>query len=565
MSNRKISTRHSDVASMIPWSARNGERLGALPWTTILAEVGPVATAWAKEHPEFKSETWVSAIEACIADLRVAPLRRRERAPGKLGEWPLSLSGMTYWLILETMFRGVLEAVQAPEELRLALETVIRRVAQAAVTEPWVLQTAETWRDMTTLVANRLATQRHLESLTRRRQPFAVLYLDLDGFKSVNDTYGHAAGDLVLETVAERWQRLMRDSDWLGRWGGDEFLVIIPDALAQEAIGRVGGRIREACRHPVILAGGRVVSLSVSYGYAIFPDEGANVTDLLELADQRLYAAKRFMAQGVPQTTIDVHVSRAWESRIERAIQEHRLEVHYQPVLDVGSRVPRLWEAFVRYRHRDQANLHLPSEFLAALAPEAVRDLDATVLRRVFADMAMWHHHGYHGSVAVNVDPLSLLSDDWGTILRALHEEFPTVVPGDIAFEIGEALIPADPRPIAIILQQLRRQGYHVVLDDYGSGMSPLARFHQVPAEVVKIDASVTRGWRTEEGRQMIEAVVGLSRPFGFRAVAEGVETREQWQALTAWGCHGGQGWLFSPAISAQGVAPWQLPTEMVP
>lgn len=451
--------------------------------------------------------------------------------------------------------RAMMEVLSCePDPLSQQVSLSARRALIKSVTELRVNVSLDqsNYVDPLTGISTRSATEAHINSLIAKDRAFTVLYLDLSKFKIVNDTHGHAAGDKVLRTIAQTWLSLMRPTDWLGRWGGDEFIIAIPDDLSDSDRGRLVDRIRDACEKPVALASLSSVSVSTSAGYAHYPDDGRCLEDLLAVADRRLYVAKYAQsAKDLPTQTNKTQ--RRWQERIAEALISGGIEVNYQPIIPSHDPVSTHWEAFVRYRDRN-GNIHRPKKFLTALGPDSLVRLDQKVIHMVFQDMALWHGHGRDLQVSINLDPQALLIDDWLSFLDDLHQEFPSVKAEDITFDIGESLAVPSMFRLLDALTALRDRGYQLALDDFGGGNMTLHRLQQLPVSSVKIDHMWTREWQSMAGRTLIQSVVSLSEPMGFQVIAEGVETEMQNRALQLWGCDGMQGWFYSRELSADEV-----------
>lgn len=456
------------------------------------------------------------------------------------------------WIILGSMADALFDQGLPAEQLQECIRTIIKRAAYDEMAEDGNQFARLAFQDAVTGLPNRLATERYVETLLEHGKSFVVFYLDMDGFKMVNDTYGHAAGDQVLRAVADRWKNLLRRTDWIGRWGGDEFLMVIPHTLSSDAILRFAVRIRQTSEDAITLGRFGGVNVSVSCGYACFPEEGDSWEKVLDCADRRLYRAKLSGLSAVP----DIGDFGDWRQRIEEALKESRIEVHYQPIVRSKGATAEQWEALARYRDTD-GQLRLPTEFLASLAPDAVAMLDRAVMRQVFLDVTRWKQKGRRVRVSINIDPWDLLSEGWADQLAALHEEFTEVHPEDISFEIRESLTPFGIRRVVESLVYLSRSGYQVALDDFGSGMSSLNRLQELPISTIKIDASLIKNWEEDQGRILIQSVIGLSGPMGFRVVAEGIENSSQRDALASWGCDTGQGWFYGAAMPADDVLTW--------
>lgn len=456
------------------------------------------------------------------------------------------------WIILDSMVHALFDQGFPAEQLQECIRTIIKRTAYDEMIEDGNQFARLAFQDAVTGLPNRLATQRYVENLLEHGKSFVVFYLDMDGFKIVNDSYGHAAGDQVLRAVADRWKNLLRRTDWLGRWGGDEFLMVIPQTLSPDAILRFAVRIRQTSEDAITLGSFGGVNVSASCGYACFPEEGDSLETVLDRADRRLYRAKLSGLSAIP----DIGDFGDWRQRIEEGLKESRIEVYYQPIVHSKGTTAEQWEALARYRDTD-GQLRLPTEFLASLAPDAVAMLDRAVMRQVFVDVAAWKQKGRRVRVSINIDPWDLLSEGWTDQLAALHEEFTEVHPEDISFEIRESLTPFGIRRVVESLVYLSRSGYQVALDDFGSGVSSLNRLQELPISTIKIDASLIKNWEEDQGRILIQSVIGLSGPMGFRVVAEGIENASQRDALASWGCDTGQGWFYGAAMPAADVLAW--------
>lgn len=545
----------------VGWTDKDAEILSDIPWDRIGAQVECLIDSL---RPSASSNRPVSTDLQKMARRYFHQLRLRPGGRDGDEDGRDSLSRVSEldsamgregvrWIILKSIVDGLLEDEGGVSNtLRLRLDTLFKRVAHDLRVDEVDQLTRHAFYDTVTTLPNRLATQKYLENLLHDRRPFVVFYFDLDGFKMVNDSFGHLAGDRVLRTVAERWKNLLRRTDWLGRWGGDEFLMVVPDSLSPDAVWRFAVRIRQTCEDAITLPRVGTVNVSASCGYACFPDEGGSLDELLDRADRRLYRAKKL--GGV--SMLDASDLGDWSPTIERAVEEDRIEVHYQPIVHTGGTAAEQWEALVRFRD-PEGQIHLPTEFLASLSPDTVVVLDCAVIRQVFRDLAHWKRVGRKVRVSINIDPWDLLSAGWTDQLATLHEEFADVSPEDITFELRESLTPLGIRRVVESLVRLTHAGYQVALDDFGSGAVSLNRLQELPISAIKIDPSLVKQWDAEAGRVMIQSIIGLSRPMGFRVVAEGIETVSQRDALAAWGCDAGQGWFYGAAMPAAEVLTW--------
>ena len=565
---------------LCPWSEKDISQMADLPWQAITDRALALCATETKRSnsrenagkqlANLREQTLVALREVCER-LRNAPASPDWRLPSRTD----ALTSYTkarrsideglqgYWLILSATIDELFASQKPASVIQEYLKTLFKRVLLEVYLTGSHHLSDFMFRDVVTFSANRLATQLRLEALLAQKSPFVLISADLNGFKAVNDTYGHAAGDSVLNVVAQRWQRLLRPSDWMGRWGGDEFVLILSNPLSAKAVVDFGNRIRQACEEPIALAEIDRVTVSSSYGYARYPEEGEDIEQILAVADQRLYLAKQFLAGGVDSSRVDISESTKWSERIQTALKTNRIDVYYQPILHNDVNVPFQWEALVRYRDIN-GQMHYPSEFLPVLPPDVVQQMDQAVIGRVFEDVNRWRSRNHRFRVAVNVHPSDLAATQWKTHLTRLHDEFPLVLPQDITFEVRESLTDKGGYHIMESLRHLQHQGYQIALDDFGTGTTPLHGLHKMPINSVKIDFTLTRQWGSDAGRRLIRSVIGLATSMGLSVIAEGIESQTQQDLLSQWGCQAGQGWLYTEAIPSAEVEGWTFPSHVV-
>ena len=411
--------------------------------------------------------------------------------------------------------------------------------------------------DTLTGLANRALFGNRLEHSLKRslRSPdhrLAVLLLDLDRFKRINDTLGHLVGDVLLTTVARRLEAVVRDVDTVGRLGGDEFVVLLDGIAAPRDAIRIAGRILEDVRHPVQV-GGRDIHTSASIGIVFSTGEYANTDDLLRDADIAMYRAKdlgrgryKVFHSGLRERAMR-HMTLETELRL--AVDQRHFELHYQPIVDMKSGTLTGLEALLRWRHGTRGLLP-PSAFLAA-AEECglMLPLGQWVLTQACADAASWQ------KLVPGAAPLPLHINisgrqfSQGDLAESLAQAMAAagVAPGSVLVEITESELMHDPRTAARRLWQLRGNGVRVALDDFGTGYSSLFSLQQYPIDALKVDMRFVAGM--EQGRQslrIVQAIVSLASGLGMGVVAEGVETAAQREQLLALGCTLGQGHVFA-------------------
>jgi diguanylate cyclase (GGDEF)-like protein/PAS domain S-box-containing protein len=404
--------------------------------------------------------------------------------------------------------------------------------------------------DALTGLLNRAALREKLaEAISRsqRGEPCAVLHLDLDGFKEVNDSFGHPAGDDLLRAVAKRLLFCLSGADILARLGGDEFVILRHgDALPHDAAD-LAARIIEELRRPFELDG-RPVSVGASIGVAVAPEDGHDPAQLMTRADLALYGAKRDGGGRFrffePEMQARVQARRCLEADLRRALENNEFELHYQPLVNLARGCISGFEALVRWQHPERG-LVRPDAFIpVAEAMGLIVPMGKWILARACADAASWPH-GL--KVAVNLSAAQLsdagLEEAVATALAASG-----LAPERLELEITESLLLRDTEDTIAVLRRLRALGVAISLDDFGTGYSSLSYLLKFPIDKVKIDRSFVLAMDERlEGAAIIRAVAGLCETLGIVTTVEGIETPEQMQQVASQGCTEGQGYLFSP------------------
>ncbi len=447
----------------------------------------------------------------------------------------------------------------ADPDLRAAVLSIRDIGARRALEEEL---TRRAFADSLTGLANRALFRDRLDHAVARTRrgggTVALLLIDLDNFKTVNDTLGHAAGDTLLTEVADRLRAEMRPADTLARLGGDEFAVLVEDVDAAAARA-LAERILSVVRRPVLLQS-RDVVCSMSIGIAT-ADAGAGPTateDLLRDADLAMYAAKRGGRDGYavfdPAMHEDVLREARQRAELETALAQEQFFVQYQPIVDMPSGRLIGVEALVRWQHPRDGVLG-PDTFIP-LAEETglIVPLGRWVLRQACAQLAQWHRHlpaARQMHMSVNVSPRQFqnehLAAEVAEVLRQAG-----IPPQSLILEITESMFLQDTDAVVRTLEQLRALGVRIAIDDFGSGYSSLNYLQRFPVDILKIDRSFVSGGDQRTGdRSIAEAVIQIGRTLQLKTVAEGVETGDQWAALRAMGCDLGQGFYFARPESA--------------
>jgi len=381
----------------------------------------------------------------------------------------------------------------------------------------------------------------------------AVLYLDLDGFKRVNDTLGHDVGDRLLRQVASRLGLVVRDSDTVSRLGGDEFAILVEQGAASVAAVATAERILDALRVPVQL-GTQSITVSASIGIAV-GDVGGDVTTLLRDADTAMYQAK---ANG--RGRIELYRSEMRELAMERlrietelpiALELGQFRLVYQPVVELASGRVNGFEALLRWDHPEHGPIP-PDRFIPICEENGmIHPLGDWVLRTACATAARWQESGHCVTIAVNISGRQLSSESLVDLVREVLDRS-GLRPGSLVLEVTETSLVDDAEAAAARLKELRQLGVQLAIDDFGTGYSSLAYLQLFPVDILKIDGSFVQCIDDPESvPAIIPGLLGLGRTLGLQVIAEGIEHEVQRTWLQAEGCVYGQGYLFSTPLSA--------------
>ena len=382
----------------------------------------------------------------------------------------------------------------------------------------------------------------------------AVLCLDLDRFKAVNDTLGHPVGDKLLQEVAQRLAACVREGDTLARLSGDEFAILQIGLTRPEDAALLAHRTIRVLGEPYEVASHRVV-IGTSIGISVTPRDGASVDALLKNADTALYRAKaegrgvfRFFEQAMDA---ELQARRVLELDIRRAIEEAQFELYYQPLISLPTHEISGFEALLRWHHPERG-LVSPAEFIPIAEDTGLIDtIGAWVLRQACSEATGWPEHV---KIAVNLSPAQFRSDELvGIVNQALIAS--GLEPSRLELEITESVLLQQDDPNLMTLHRLRQMGVRISMDDFGTGYSSLSYLRSFPFDKIKIDRSFVKGLSNDGGSvAIVRAVTGLSRSLGITTTAEGVETDEQLHCLAREGCHEVQGYLFSKPVPADRV-----------
>ena len=390
----------------------------------------------------------------------------------------------------------------------------------------------------------------------RHDKKFALLFIDLDRFKQINDSLGHQFGDQVLLEVAKRIKSVIREEDTLARFGGDEFLVIARDILDKEDARKIAEKILESLQKPFNMRGQDVYT-TISIGVSLYPDDSQNGENLIKFADSAMYQAKeegrnnfRFY---VPKMTEDAFEKVTLENALRAAIEEESFDVHFQPQVDIESDRPTGTEALVRWRHQD-FGLISPGKFLPVAEESGlIIQIDRIVMRKAFVQFAKWKNADLiEGKLSLNLAMKQLLQEDFLDFLDAtmkqcdFKEEW-------LEFEVTESDIMHNPQYSIDVLHRLHKRGVSIVMDDFGTGYSSLAYLTRLPLDKLKIDRSfIVEMPRQKSATEIVKVVIALAQTLGLDLIAEGVEECIQKDYLYNMGCKKIQGFLYAKPLTAK-------------
>ena len=413
------------------------------------------------------------------------------------------------------------------------------------------------YSDVLTGLPNRLLLSQRVDTAIQGARAsdtgFAILFLDLDRFKIINDSLGHPFGDRVLQLVAERLQACLRQTDMLCRLGGDEFVIYLhgADAVVAESVAR---RILEDMLSPYLLDG-MGFSIQCSIGMALYPQDGATLDDLIKQADTAMYRVKD-RGRGSygfyqPQMNANLLSRMKLEHAMRQALGEQRLDVHYQPQVNLLTGRIVGAEALIRWTDPEFGAVS-PAQFVP-LAEESgyIVTLGAWVMEQAVREAAQWMHEGMPILVSVNVSALEFRQTDFVervTRLLAVHQLPPTL----LELELTETILLQDAQEMELRLGALAGLGVGLAIDDFGTGYSSLAYLKKLPIHKLKIDQSFVRGLPEDDGdRAIVSAIISMGRALHIEVVAEGVETTTQRAMLKQMQCEHFQGFLCSPGLPA--------------
>ena len=483
--------------------------------------------------------------------------------------------GRSVWLVDDvTAQREAADAIRRARdelEVRVAERTAELAGANALLQEEIVeRRQAEArvhhmaYHDSLTGLPNRALLSDRLDCAIRNAQrsgrKLALMFIDLDRFKNINDSLGHLTGDHLLREVAKRLVVAVRGSDTVARLGGDEFVVLLPEIAAGEECRLVGDKIIEALASPFPFEG-RSLHISPSIGICVYPDDGSDVETLMRHADAAMYHAKgagrnnyQFFTQRMNQAAAR-HFE--LESSLRGALAREEFELHYQPIMDTATRRPRALEVLLRWRREGQGQVLVgPDEFIPILEDSGmIVPVGEWVIRSACAQLMEWAREGLDVvPLAINLSARQFMHHGLVESIRRIVQDT-GIDPGLVELEITETALMQHGGQTLEILRQINAMGMSLSIDDFGTGYSSLAYLKRFPVKKIKIDRAFVRELdASAEDRAIVAAVMALANSLQLSVVAEGVETESQYALLRSFGCQLAQGYLFARPLPASQV-----------
>jgi diguanylate cyclase (GGDEF)-like protein len=543
------------------WDLKTGTITGDSRWRALRGPAGDAAATAPDVQSSAQPVEWTQTVSADDVDRITAEIARHasHHATPFDATWRMKGSGGSpRWVrnlgkIVSFDARGIPQRM-----LGVAIDVTPQR-------EQEVLLQKLAHYDALTGLPNRVLLARKLQEAmalaSANQKLLGVAYLDLDGFKPVNDRFGHGAGDRLLMAVAGRLSRALRPQDCVARLGGDEFVILLPDLESPaECEGRLH-RVMDSVASPYPLDSERVV-VTASIGYTLYPSDDADADALLRHADQAMYAAKqagrnRFhMFDAVQDRALQLLREQA--KHLRNALDEAQFTLYLQPKVDMRTGALVGAEALVRWQHPERGLL-TPGDFLPLIEGTELHVVFGQwVMEAAFSTLEQLQELQTPLPVSVNVGAQHLQQEGFAEWMQQVLNRHPKVSGHFVEIEITESAALYDLHAVTTTLQALRALGVSVSLDDFGTGYSSLTYLRHLPMDTLKIDQSFVHGMMHDPGDlAIVQGVIGLARSFGYRVIAEGVETLEQGQMLMQLGCTQAQGFAIGRPMPLRDFIQW--------
>lgn len=405
----------------------------------------------------------------------------------------------------------------------------------------------------------------------RKGRLAALLFIDVDRFKQINDSLGHSAGDAVLRNIVDRLKASARGTDTVARLGGDEFVILMEDLEDPSDVDMVAQRLVDSMREPIELLGHSLVA-TVSIGSAIYPTDATEISPLLAKADAAMYEAKAAGRDGFckysAETTMYNPARMSLENDLRRAIERNEFVLYFQPQVDIASQEIRGVEALVRWQHPEHG-LVSPNQFIPVAEESGlIVPLGEWVLRDAFRQMREWKAQGLPPlRMSINISALQFHHGDLPRVVAEQLEAY-DIDPRYVELELTESVLMHDFDDALKTLQEIKALGVSLAIDDFGTGFSSLSYLRRLPIDRLKIDQSFVRDIEcTPANESIARAIIGLANGLALEIVAEGIETAAEMAVLEHMCCGEGQGYLFAKPLSAEGVMTWitaHRPTRVI-
>jgi diguanylate cyclase len=447
--------------------------------------------------------------------------------------------------------------VHSTDELGL-LAQAFNAMAEEVKREQAKLHRQANFDALTGLPNRMMAFERLNLEINRARRSgerFALMFIDLDNFKDVNDSLGHAAGDQLLVTIGSRLQACLRDADSVARLGGDEFLVLVTDVAREQDIEHIAERLLQAVSEPQELRGRKVVA-KCSVGIALYPDNGDSAEALMANVDNAMYQAKAHKSGSAvfftEEMNVRLHERMQMEQDLSAAIELEQLALHFQPIVDTATQRPRGAEVLLRWHHPDRGPVS-PADFIpVAEASGQIVEIGDWVLEQACRCWSDWRNAGIApGFLAINISGVQFRKRFSNRIAEIIS--LYDIPPHAIELEITERVLLADQEQLAEELARLRSLGVRLSLDDFGTGYSALSYLKRFKFDVLKIDQSFVAGLPgNPDDVSVVKAILAMAKGLDLKVVAEGVENKEQLRFLTRYDCDYAQGYFFARPVDQE-------------
>lgn len=458
-----------------------------------------------------------------------------------------SRGGAAIWT--ETKMNPILDAQDNVTTLLL----VTRDITERKHSEEMIHHLA--YHDPLTDLPNRRMYIQHLNREIRQAKRFhsqlAVLFLDMDRFKDVNDSFGHETGDMLLIEAAKRLGECIKPGDLVARLGGDEFTILLNQLTDAQEAAAVAEAIIQRMQQPIVIRG-QELNLSCSIGISLFPKDGDQAEDLLKRADTALYTIKAQGRNGYdffdPKMEAKSLERILMENELRKAIEQERFQIYYQPKMDLRSRTLIGMEALVRWIHPELGVIP-PNRFIP-IAEETgmILALGEWILRAACRQNKEWYDQGHRLKVSVNLSARQIYQKDLVEVIKRILDET-QLSPEWLELEITESIF-LKMEEATPVLQQIRDAGIQISIDDFGTGYSSFSYIKSLPVDTIKIDASFIRDiHHNQESQAIVKAIVTIAESLGMNVIAEGIELTDQVETLQINGCSHGQGYLFSKPL----------------